>query len=424
MKNNKQIQIPLVAIDPGSFSLKAMAAVSTSNPDGPLQLLGVEESRKTDCITQGRITNTSSTGYLLSETLKLLANRTQQIGSFPTAFACIGGKSMGSVSIPAKRSFKYRRPVISHSVIEDMIDECKSKFKQRNPNYSLIAIQPSYFQIDDVFFPGPELPIGTRGENIHSLFTSFYGDNRMLDEAQSSFARSRAELESVFPRPMALLEALASEEDEQLGLAIIDFGAETTTTTVYKRGEYLKHKVVPLGGKHITSDISQMHISWQNAEALKTRYGVASEAYLKKNPTFDIKSSVEGEPNVRMPMALLTEIINSRLDEILTEPLKILQQYEKDISVVYITGGASKLKNLVDYLGQLISIPVCYGSHDVWLDENTPEEFFAPDYSALVGTLLLARKYRKTHDAPEQKKKNDRLGSMVNKVVDLFTDQQ
>ena len=420
--NNKQTQIPLVAIDPGSFSLKAMAAVSLSDPDGPLHLLGVEESRKTDCIVQGRITNTSSTGYLLSETLKLLANRTSQIASFPSAFACIGGKSMGSVSIPAKRSFKFRT-VIS-SVVDDMAEECRNKFKQRNPNYSLIATQPAYFQIDDVFFPGPELPLGTRGENVHALYTSFYGDNRMLDEAQSSFARSRAELESVFPRPMALLEALASEEDEQLGVAIIDFGAETTSITVYKRGEYLRHKVVPLGGKHITSDINQMHISWQNAEALKTRYGVAAEPFLKKNPTFDIKSSVEGEPNVRMPMALLTEIINSRLDEILTEPLKILQQYEKEISVVYITGGASKLNYLVDYLGQIVSIPVCYGSHDVWLDESTPEEFFAPDYSALVGTLLLARKYRKTHEAPVQKKKNDRLGSMVDKMVDLFTYQQ
>ena len=43
----------------------------------------------------------------------------------------------------------------------------------------------------------------------------------------------------MFPRPMALVEALASEEDEQLGLAILDFGFDTTTISVYKNGEFL-----------------------------------------------------------------------------------------------------------------------------------------------------------------------------------------
>lgn len=419
MKSNKSTETPLVALDLGSSSLKAMAAVSTADPDGPLRILGMEQSRKFDCITQGRITNTSSAAWRFSETLKLLANRVH-LPTLTSCFAAIGGKTMGSVSIPAKRVLKVK-PVVSQSVISGMMDECRDKFKLRNANYSLISIQPAYFHIDEQLFPGPELPPGTRGVDIQTLFTTFYADNSMLTEVQQSFMRSAVDLESYFPRPVALLEALASEEDERLGLAIIDFGSDTTTITVYKRGEYLKTKVIPLGGKHITSDISQQHIPWNAAEALKTRYGIASAQFLKKNPTFELRSSVEGEPNVRLSMEELTEIINSRLDEIITEPIKILQQYEHDISVVYITGGASRLRHLDEYLSQIIPIPVCYGSHDVWLDESTPEEFFAPDYSALVGTLLLARKYRKTHQPPAPKKKTDKL---IDRFVDLFTDQQ
>lgn len=420
MKSTKaQPQTPLIALDLGSSSLKAMAALPTADPEGPLHILGMEQSHKFDCIAQGRITNTTSAGYLFSEVLKLLANRINQPLSFSSAFAAIGGKSMGCISIPAKRQLPFKH--FNSSLLSSMIDECKGKFKQRNEKYSILAIQPAAFQIDDVVYEGQELPVGKHGENVQALFTSFYGDNRMLSEVENSFARSAVALESVFPRPMALLEALASEEDEKLGLAILDFGYDTTTLTVYKQGEYLFNKVVMVGGKHITSDISQMHISWQNAEALKTRFGIASEAFLKKNPTFDIKSSVEGEPNVRMPMALLTEIINSRLDEILSEPLKVLQKYEKDISVVYITGGASKLKYLDKYLSELISTPVYYGAHDVWLDDDTPEEFFAPEYSALVGSLLLARKYRKNHQPPAPKKKSDKL---VDQLIDLFTNQQ
>ena len=418
-KNNSHTDVPLVALDLGSSSLKAMAAYSLPDDDGRIHILGVEESRKFDCISKGRITNTTSAGYLISEVLKLLANRIGQSTPFPSAFVAMGGKNMGAASIPAKRTLGFK-PVIASSVINGMIDECKAKFQQKYKDYSIFHVRPAYYQIDDEMY-GSELPAGTRGENVQAMFTTFYGDNQMLTEVVSSFGRSTAELEAFFPRPMALLEALASEEDEKLGLAILDFGADTTTVSVYKNGEFLRSKTVPLGGKHITSDIRQMHISAANAEALKTRYGLAHEHYLKKNPTMVIPSSVEGEEPVRLPLAMLTEIINSRIDEILQEPLKILQKYEDTISVVYITGGASRLNHLVDYIGELIKIPVMYGSHADWLDDDTPDEFFAPEYSALVGSLLLARKYRMSHQPPAPKKT---IGKVTDTLLKLFTDQQ
>ena len=419
-KDNNTKEVPLVALDLGSSSLKAMAAYSLPEEDGRIHIVGVEESNKFDCIGKGRITNTSSAGYLISEVLKLLANRIGLSGSFPSAFVAIGGKSMGAASIPARRTFGLK-PVIDAKYINEMIKECQTKFQQRYSNYSIVYVRPAYFNIDDEVFYGSELPLGTRGMNVKVMFTTFYGDNEMLPEVVNSFGRSAAELESVFPRPMALVEALASEEDEQLGLAILDFGFDTTTISVYKNGEFLCSKTIPLGGKHITSDISQMHISPAHAEAIKRRYGVAAEQFLKKNPTLDIPSSVPGEEHVRLPMAMLTEIINSRLDEILQEPLKILQKYEDTISVVYITGGASRLSCLDKYLGHLINIPVTYGSHADWLDDDTPDMFFAPEYSALVGSILLARKYRKNHQPLKEKKT---LGNKITTtLLDLFTYQ-
>lgn len=421
-KDNNHTEVPLVALDLGSSSLKAMAAYSLPEEDGRIHILGVEGSNKFDCISKGRITNTSSAGYLISEVLRLLANRIGQAGSFPSAFVAIGGKSMGAASIPASRRFGLK-PVIDSKYINAMIKECQDKFQQRYPNYALQYVRPAYFDIDGEPF-GSELPLGTRGEAVKAMFTSFYGDKQMLDEVVSSFGRSTAELESVFPRPVALVEALASEEDEQLGLAIIDFGYETTTVSVYKNGEFLCSKTVLLGGKHITSDISQMHIAPALAEKIKVRYGVAAEQFLKKNPTMDIPSSVKGEENVRLPMAMLTEIINSRLDEILQEPLKVIQKYEDSISIVYITGGASRLSFLDQYLGNLISIPVTYGSHADWLDEETPDMYCAPEYSALVGSILLARKYRKNHQPLTEKKT---IGNKFKTtLLDLFTypDQQ
>lgn len=419
-KDNKQKEMPLVALDLGSSSLKAMAAYSLPEEDGRIHILGLEQSQKQGCISRGRITNTSSAGYLISEVLRLLANRIGQSEPFSSAFAAVGGQNMGAASIPAKRRLDFR-PVIDATHINGMMEECKMKFQNKYKDYDLFYARPAFFQIDNVPY-GSELPLGTRGVDVHGMFTCFYSDNKMLPEVDSSFNRSSVVLESVFPRPIALVEALASEEDEQLGLAILDFGYDTTTVSVYKNGEFLRSKTVPLGGKHITSDIRQQHISPANAEALKIRYGIAAEQFLKKNPTLVIPSAVAGEEPVHLPLALLTEIINSRLDEILQEPLKILQQYEDTISVVYVTGGASRLNFLVDYLSKIIPIPVQYGSHADWLDDDTPDEFFGPEYSALVGSLLLARKFRKNHQPPAGKKT---IGERIKDgLLDLFTDQQ
>ena len=421
-KDNAYTNIPLVAIDPGSSSLKAMAAISAPGDEERLHILGFEQSKRMDCISKGRVIQTSSLGYLISEELKLLSNRINRIGHYgqlSSAFVTVGGKNMGCANIPAKRVYGYQ-PVLSASYINEMVEECKAKFQQKYPDYSIIHIRPAHYDIDGEIF-GPELPLGKRGDNIHAMFTAFYGDNKMLPELTNSFDRSAAAIEDIFPRPVALLEALASEEDERLGLAILDFGAETTTVTVYKNGEFIRSRTIPLGGRNITSDIQQMHIAPEFAEMLKQRYGLASEYYLKQNQTLVIPSSVQGEEDVRLPKAMLTEIINSRLDEILQEPLKILQQYEDTISVVYVTGGASRLSHLVDYLGQIIRIPVVYGSHADWLDDDTPKIFYAPEYSALVGSLLLARKYRRTHQPPAPKKT---IGKVKEALLGLFTDQQ
>ena len=89
---------------------------------------------------------------------------------------------------------------------------------------------------------------------------------------------------------------------------------------------------------------------------------------------------------------------------------------------MYVTGGASRLNFLVDYLSKIIPIPVQYGSHADWLDDDTPDEFFGPEYSALVGSLLLARKFRKNHQPPAGKKT---IGERIKDgLLDLFTDQQ
>lgn len=410
------VDYPLVALDMGSSSFKAMSAqVRELEENLPLlTITGYEQSSKYVCTRKGLVINTSHAGYMIREVLHLLANRLgRQPDDIPAAYTCLGGHSMGVTTVPV-----HRKPgvltTIGKAQQEEMIKECKRKVQLVHPEMNLeaISVLPIYFDLDGER-SYREVPLASRAKDIQAIYSAFYAPANLREDVEGSFARANKMIPDYFPRPVALLEALASEDDEKMGLAIIDFGAETTTVTIYKDGQYLTNKVIPCGGHNISMDVQQLGISFQHAEALKCRYGMAAEKFLTDNPTFRVRAAEEGAEPVKITRTLLTKFIHSRLDEILQEVAKVLKPFEDVIAQVYITGGASKLAHLEEVVQEYTTLPVSYGSHADWLDENTPDEYYAPEYSALVGTLLLGYKH---------KKKPGSSSSAPQKVVNKFFD--
>ena len=108
-KKHKILQsVPLVAIDLGSDGVRAMAAEMT---DEGLRVLGVESSNKFPCVERGVVTNPTNAGYIINETLKLLANRIR-VDALPSAFICVGGRTMQIVSVSSKRDQIRKREVL------------------------------------------------------------------------------------------------------------------------------------------------------------------------------------------------------------------------------------------------------------------------------------------------------------------------
>ena len=134
--------LPLVAIDLGSDSVRALAARRIA-PD-LFQVLGVEERPQkmgNVCVEQGIITQSSNAGYVIAEVLKLLANRIGE-EELPTAFLSLGGQSMQIVAVHSKRD-QARRKEISQELLDEMEQECKQKIELRNPDVAGLGLVPS-----------------------------------------------------------------------------------------------------------------------------------------------------------------------------------------------------------------------------------------------------------------------------------------
>jgi cell division protein FtsA len=145
--------------------------------------------------------------------------------------------------------------------------------------------------------------------------------------------------------------------------------------------------VIPFGGKNITRDIRALNFTESDAEQLKIKYGKA----MKKQETPFLASPFSEKPDV--DMSQLNRVIEMRLDEItanLKEQIK-LSGYEGESlgAGLIITGGASQLENLDDYLKQKLKMSVRRATVKKTLVNNAPELVNDPSYTRVLGMLLL-----------------------------------
>jgi len=416
--------LPLVGIDMGSNSFKLLAAEETdpSNPYGSqLKIVAADESTRYRCVKKGIILNTSEASYMIRESLLLLSNRLHIDPALPTAFALLGGKSMRVTPMKVLRNQGYRGP-LRQSLLDDMKNESVFKIEKVPCSQPIVGLDARPFSfVFDEEDPVQEAALETPFTRILGTYSTFYGVPDLKERVTGSFERAGKSIEQAFARPSALLEALATEKDETVGVAIIDMGADTTTIAIYKGGQFLSCKVASLGGNNITMDIQQLGISAADAEKLKLRFGSAFESQEQPKTIRCRNAQEDGEP-ILVKTDFLSTIIVSRLEEIMQPIFAEIKQYEAQIGQVYITGGASKMANMIDYVQSHTSLPVSYGSHADWLDEQTDDRFFGPEYSAVIGSLLLGAKYRREHPGkalPGTKVKQNK--GIMQTLTGLFT---
>lgn len=391
-KIESKVPHPLVAIDLGSNGVRAMAAERT--PEGLLHILGVEQSSRNVSVERGVVTSTSDASYAISESMRLLGNRINH-PLLTKTFVALGGRQMKVVEVPSRRDQVHKREV-PQKLLEEMDAECKQKIEQRYPTLAVLALIPYCYILDGV--EQEEAPTAQQwAAKIEVKYTAFIGPKELEQKVIDSFLRTPKSREHIYARPDALMCALATNEDFRDGCAIIDMGAQTTTLTVFSEGKYVLNKVVAQGGYDITRDIEQLGINMQYAELLKCKYGCTMVEPGRENQCFRIPepSAPNGIRVIRMGDMVNT--IVARLEQMMIPLLDELSKYEQRIAVVYITGGASLLQGMEEYLKSLISVPVMYGSHAAWLTDDTPDEMCAPTYSSLVGTLILGALYRDEH---------------------------
>lgn len=128
--------------------------------------------------------------------------------------------------------------------------------------------------------------------------------------------RAGVEIDELVLAPLATAEAVLTEEDRELGAALVDVGGDTTDVAVFQDGSISHAATIPMGGRSITSDLGiGLRLTPDGGEAVKLKYGTALPLEVDPDEVVQITSIGEELPH-GVTRRHVAEIVQSRIEEL------------------------------------------------------------------------------------------------------------
>lgn len=399
----------VVAMDLGTSKFKAAAGVRVQDENGEecVELL-CYNSEPSQGVKRGRVHNLETSASAIKRLLLGLENQLNKLYNedregdkrikLKIKKVCVGlnGKSIKTTENKVLRNLGSVQGEVTEELMDSLYDEAKGI---KLTDAEILKVVQQEFLIDDE----EELePIGCLANRISGRYKIVSGDPSLRNNLRECVNRAGYELANSPLSIEAAAVSVLSEEEEETGCAVFDFGGGTTSVAVYNKNVLRDLLVAPFGGGVITSDICSLKIPEVAAERLKTRFGSAVSGSVE-----DIDIAITSNSIVNSKF--LAEVIESRVDEIVCS---IWNYLEKNYSLCHIneivlTGNASLLGHLQEKMTLLTGVDVRIGKPNfgrVMVDGTFDER---PEFAQLLGLLELAEAgcvQNATNEAPQPQK--------------------
>jgi cell division protein FtsA len=206
--------------------------------------------------------------------------------------------------------------------------------------------------------------------------------------------------------PYAAGLSVLADDETDLGAALVDMGAGTTTLGVFTGGRLIHVDGFALGGNHVTMDLARgLSVSVYDAERIKTVYGsvIAGGSDERDMITVQPVGGDEREPPQFVSRAILTRIIKPRVEEILEmvrDRLASSPFASEPRGRVVLAGGASQLTGLPELATRILGRPVRIG-RPLGIS-GLPDAGKGPAFAAAAGLLVYPQAAHLEHYEPRR----------------------
>ncbi len=382
------------AVNIGSFRISAMIMGETES--GELQVLG-SGHRASAGIKRGYVTDMAAATYAIRDAVER-AEKNAGINVRSVWIACAGA---GLASHAASVDIEIGGRRIEEEDVEHLLILARESIQP--DGRTVLHAQPAHYTLDGAH--GVADPRGLHAERLGVDIHVMLADGAPVRNLTEAVQNAHLEVEGVVAAPVAAGHACLSEEERELGVALVEIGAEVTNVAVFAGGMLLGLRAVPMGSGDITDAVaSAFGIRRSQAERLKCVSGsaIASPAdHRELVPVGGPNDAPEGSTGGPLARGAddKNRIVRAELVSVVTQHLALLTgeigKALRDMGFagtragpVVLTGGGAELAGMADFAQGALGMPVRIGRPPQLT--GMPEAHHAPGFATLAGLCLYA----------------------------------
>ncbi|NJC32655.1 cell division protein FtsA [Sphingomonas jejuensis] len=374
----------ITALDIGSWKVSAL--IAERRDDGTIAVLGTGQ-RESRGVKRGYIADMGATEIAVREAVE----GAERMAGINIEDVWVSFSAGGLVSKLASVEVELG----GHRIEQEDIDRLLAKGNGSiDPEGRMVLhAQPALYTLDGL--NGVRKPLGLHADRLAVDIHVVAADGSPVRNLDLCVRSAHLEVKSIVAAPVATGMACLSEEERELGVALVELGAGVTNVSLFAGGQLVGLASLPIGAADITDDIATTFgTRRQQAERLKCFFGSATATPRDNHDMIEVQpisAEDDGAEGVRITRAQLIAVIRQRLEQLMGEiggALKALGFTGPIGRQVVLTGGGAELKGIADYAQQALGRAVRVGRPRGL--SGMPEAHGGPGFAALAGLIHYA----------------------------------
>ena len=348
----KEYKDLVVGLDIGTA--KVMVVVAEVLPGGTLKLAGLGVA-PSNGLKRGVVVNIDATVQSIQQALKeaeLMADcKITRVYTGITGSHIRGINSSGMVAIKDRE--------VTAADVARVVETAKAI--NISTDQRLLLVEPQEFIID-----GQDVkePIGMSGIRLEAKVHIVTGAQTAAENIIKCVRRCGLEVEQLMLNPLASSLSVLSEDERELGVALVDIGAGTTDVAIFTNGAIRHTAIIPIAGDLITSDIAMaLRTPTKDAEEIKVESGYAKQMLADPDAQVEVPGLGDRGPRMLSRQAL-AGVIEPRVEEIFSLVHQVIREsgFEEMLSSgIVLTGGSCVMPGMVELGEDIFLKPVRRG---------------------------------------------------------------
>jgi cell division protein FtsA len=370
----------LVAIDVGTS--KVVALIGEVTRDGSVNIIG-KGVPVSSGLKKGVVINIDQTVSSITSAVE----QAERLSGWKleSAFVAVGGNhvesqnSRGAVAVSGPRKEVSREDVARATEVARAVTIPS--------NRDVLHVLPRGYIVDGQ--EGVKDPIGMSAIRLEVETHIVHASATAVQNLTKCVQQAGVRVDELVAGSLAAAEAVLSDTEKDLGVAVADIGAGTTDLALFLDGSPFHTVVLPIGGNNVTNDIAiGLKASLQTAEDLKVRYGTCDLASVAPEELVQVDTIGEGTGRT-VQRAEVCSIIEARMRELfekIGDEIAMASHGGVLPAGVVLTGGGAQLAGAAELGREVLQMPVRVASPAGV--GGLVDNLMTPDFSTSIGLLL------------------------------------